>query len=213
MNKDSSIIIPVSVICNNNYSDSTLCKCELKYGVIQNEKEGHNFFSTDFFANLVSAGALLITLVIFIVQTRHARQEQRRTINENWYLTIILQPYMEELDLFYKEEAQQLDNQINILKKQQGNKTIGKAKAIKVLRDLKNDFFNHFILMVQGYDVNIAQEAEDILNELIDLISHRIDQYDNEKMVDNKRLIFENKAKLINVLYKGISKDNKKRKK
>ena len=211
MNKDSTIIIPISTNCNINFSDSTLCKCDLKYGVIQNEKEGNNFFSTDLFANLVSAGALLITLVIFIVQNRHARQEQRRTINENWYLTIILQPYMEELDEFYKKEAQQLENQINLLKEQQGKKTIEKAKAIKVLRDIKNDFFNHFILMVQGYDVNIAQEAENILNELIDLISDRIDQYDNDSMVDNKRLIFENKAKLINILYKGISKERKKR--
>lgn len=210
MSNDSTYIIPSytnSSICN---IDSSVCRCEFKTETKVPEEEGHSFFSTDLFANLVSAGALLITLVIFILQTRQARKEQRRTVKENWYLTIILQPNMEELDKFYKDEAAQLETLINKLRGRHGKDIIEKAKSNKILRDLKNDFFNHFILMVQGYDANIAQTAEDILNELTDLNSDCIDHYKKVSIADNKRKVFENKAKLINALYKGISMDSEK---
>lgn len=210
MIKDSTFIIPSSV-------DNVVCldvqikdSSKLNGEIIEDVKEERNFFGTDLFANLVSAGALLITLIIFIFQTRQARKEQRRTINENWYLSIILHPNMDELDKFYKEEANQLEAQINKLKGRHGKETTEKAKSIKLLRDLKNDFFNHFILMVQGYDVNIAQNAENILNELTDLNSECIDHYNRVNIADSKRLVFENKAKLINALYKGISNDSRK---
>ncbi len=210
MIKDSTFIIPSSV-------DNVVCldvqikdSSKLNGEIIEDVKEERNFFGTDLFANLVSAGALLITLIIFIFQTRQARKEQRRTINENWYLSIILHPNMDELDKFYKEEANQLEAQINKLKGRHGKEITEKAKSIKLLRDLKNDFFNHFILMVQGYDVNIAQNAENILNELTDLNSECIDHYNRVNIADSKRLVFENKAKLINALYKGISNDSRK---
>ena len=203
---DSTYIIPLSSDSVIGMSDSLIDVNELKCEVVHAEKgKGNNFFGTDLFANLVSVGALIITLIIFIIQSRQARKEQKRTINENWYLTIILQPNMEELDEFYKKEANQLEALINKLKARHGKETTEKAKANKILREIKNDFFNHFILMVQGYDVNIAQEAENILNELTDFNSNCIDQYSKINIVDSKRKVFENKAKLINALYKGIS--------
>lgn len=208
MSTDSTYVIPSSLDSSISFNDSITSVSELKCETVKDESgEENNFFGTDLFANLVSAGALLITLVIFIIQTRQARKEQRRTIKENWYLTIILQPNMEELDDYYKQEAVQLENLINKLKAKHGKEINEKAKANKELRDLKNEFFNHFILMLQGYDVNIAQEAEDILNELTDLNSKCIDHYSKVNISDKKRLIFENKAKLINALYKGISKE------
>lgn len=211
---DSTYTIPLTSDSVIGMSDSLIDVNELKSEVVQAEKEeGNIFFGTDLFANLVSAGALIITLVIFIIQSKQARKEQKRTINENWYLTIILQPNMEELDKFYKEEANQLEALINKLKSRHGKETTEKAKANKILRELKNDFFNHFILMVQGYDVNIAQEAENILSELTDLNSNCIDHYSRVNIVDSKRKVFENKAKLINALYKGISKDENGKKK
>lgn len=209
MNNDSTYVITSIVdspICN---IDSTLCRCEVSSETIIPDEKPHSFLGTDLFANLVSAGALLITLVIFIIQTRQARKEQRRTIKENWYLAIILQPNMEKLDKYYMNEATQLETQINKLRGRHGKDTTEKAKSIKILRDLKNDFFNHFILMVQGYDVNIAQAAENILNELTDLNSECIDHYKRVSITDSKRRVFENKARLINTLYRGISKDSK----
>ena len=122
MSYDSTFIIPVLVDTVVNLNDSNTCKCYHQcesVGSVQNE---YNFFSTDLFANLVSAGALLITLVIFIIQTRQARKEQRRTIKENWFLTIVLQPNMEELDEFYKAEAAQLETQIKRLRGRHGRK-------------------------------------------------------------------------------------------
>ena len=206
MNGDTTYIIQSLADSSNCVIDSIprddARMCEI---TIADKEEEHNFFSTDLFANIVSAGALLITLIIFIIQTKQARKEQRRTIKENWYLTIILQPNMEELEKFYAEEANQLEVQINKLKGRHGKETTEKAKSIKQLRDLKNEFFNHFILMIQGYDIKIAQDAEDILNELADLNSHCIDHYKRVSIVDSKREVFENKAKLINALYKGIS--------
>lgn len=211
MNNDSTYIVPSHADSSISIIDSTSCRCEVSSETTILEEEDHNFFGTDLFANLVSAGALLITLFIFIIQTRRARKEQRRTIKENWYLTIILQPNMEKLDKYYTDEAAQLETQINKLRGRHGKETTEKAKSNKILRDLKNDFFNHFILMVQGYDVNIAQTAENILNELTDLNSECIDHYKRVSIADCKRQIFENKAKLINALYKGISKDSPKR--
>ena len=114
---DSTYIIPLTSDSIIGMSDSLIDVNELKCEVVQAEKEEvNNFFGTVLFANLVSAGALIITLVIFIIQSMQARKEQKRTINENWYLIVILQPNMEELDEFYKEEANQLEALINKLK-------------------------------------------------------------------------------------------------
>ena len=209
MSNDSTFIVPAAMDSAVSPQDNLVCNCELKCETVKPcHEDESNFFSTDLFANLVSAGALLITLVIFIIQTKQARKEQRKTVKENWFLTIVLQPNMEELDKYYKDEATQLETQINRLRGRHGKETTEKAKSIKILRDLKNDFFNHFILMVQGYDVNIAQEAENILNELADLNSRCIDHYSRVSLTDCKRKVFENKAKLINALFKGISNDN-----
>lgn len=208
MDNDTTFIISSSADSLKSLNDIHSDRSEFTSGIEETEKdEDHGFISTDMFANLVSAGALLITLVIFIIQSRQSRKEQRRTIKENWYLSIILQPNMEELDKFYKEEAEELERQINRLKGHHSRETIEKAKSIKVLRNRKNDFFNHFILMIQGYDVNIAQKAEDILNELTDLYSESIDHYASVDIPDKKRQVYENKAKLINALFKGISQE------
>ena len=212
MNNDSTFYIPSHADSNIIISEGTSFSCEVGGETTIPEETEHNFFSTDLFANLVSAGALLSTVCICIIQTKRAGKEQRRTIKENWYLTIILQPNMEKLDKYYTDEAAQLETQINKLRGRHGKETTEKAKSNKILRDLKNDFFNHFILMVQGYDVKIAQTAENILNELTDLNSECIDQYKRVNIADSKRKVFENKAKLINALYKGISKDTKKNK-
>ena len=118
---------------------------------------------------------------------------------------------MDELDEFYIAETTQLETQINKLKGRHGKETTEKARSIKVLRDLKNDFFNHFILMIQGYDVTIAQKADDILGELADYNSECIDNYKKVGIADIKRRVYENKAKLIDALYQGISKDSRKK--
>ena len=187
------------VICDRSMLH---CLCEHK----TNDEEEKDFIGSESFANIISSLAIVVTLGIFIWQTWEAREERKRTLKENWYLTIILQQNMEGINTYYKNAAEGLSNEIKRIREHHANETREKAKSIRKLQVLKNDFFYNFVTLLQSYDKTIAQEADNILNEVIDLNSKSIDNYEDVGIDDCVRQIYSNKTKLISALYKGISK-------
>ena len=70
MSGDSTYVILPTIDSLLSSKDTTTYLRKLTCESIGEDKGSEkNFFSTDLFANLVSAGALLITLLIFICQT------------------------------------------------------------------------------------------------------------------------------------------------
>lgn len=177
------------------------CYCEQ----VMKPEENNGFIGSNSFANIIASAAVFVTLVIFIWQTIESRKERKRTLKENWYLTIILQQNIEGINKYYKNAADGLSSEIKRIREHHANETREKAKSIRKLQVLKNDFFNNFVTLLQSYDKTIAQDVDDILNEVLDLNSKAIDNFNGIGIDDCVRQIYSNKTKLISTLYKGIS--------
>jgi len=168
-------------------------------------EEGDDFIESNSFANIIASAAIVVTLGIFIWQTIESRRERKRTLKENWYLSIILQQNVEGITKYYNDAADGLSSEIKRIREHHTNVIREKAKSIRKLRVLKNDFFNNFVTLLQSYDRTIAQDVDNILNEVLDLNSKAIDNYDGIGIDECVRQIYDNKTKLISALYKGIS--------
>ena len=184
-------------------TDSSLCRCYCEQA--SKTEEDNGFIGSSSFANIIASAAIIVTLGIFIWQTIESRKERKRTLKENWYLTIILQQNIEGINNYYKEAADGLASEIKRIRDHHVNEGLEKAKSIRKLQVLKNEFFNNFVTLLQSYDKNIAQKVDDILNEVLDLYSTAIDNYNGIGIDDCVRQIYSNKTKLISALYNGIS--------
>ena len=194
-----------SLICDSTaISDTSSFQCYCEQ--ISKSEEDHSFIGSNSFANIIAFAAIIVTLGIFIWQTIESRKERKRILKENWYLTIILQQNIEGIHNYYKAAADGLSTEIKRIRDHHTNETREKAKSINKLRVLKNEFFNNFVTLLQSYDKSIAQDVDNILNEVLDLNSTAIDNYNGVGIDDCVRQIFSNKTRLISALYKGISK-------
>lgn len=160
----------------------------------------------DSYANLVSTIAIIVTLVIFIIQSLKANKDRNKGIKQNWYMSVIIQPNLKNIDHFYNKMQQRINSNIDRLKGMTDGRFISrqKAKANRALRDLRNDFFDDFITIVQSYDKSLATEINKTINDLQDFCSLQIDKYENADMYRVNKGIYENRAALISLLYEGI---------
>ena len=85
-----------------------------------------------------------------------------------------------------------------------------KARANRTLRDLRNDFLDNFVTIVQSYDKSLATKINKTINDLQDLCSQQIDNYSNTDISQIKKKIYENRASLISLLYEGIKEEKEK---
>lgn len=162
----------------------------------------------DSYANLISTIAIVVTLFIFILQSWKANKDRKKGIKQNWFMSVIIQPNLASIDQFYNQVLQRISRNISELQRMTDRRLMPrqKAKANRALRDLRNDFFDDFVTIVQSYDKSLATEINVTINDLQDLCSQQIDNYLNADMHQIKRRIYENRASLISLLYKGINK-------
>lgn len=165
----------------------------------------------DSYANLISTIAIIVTLFIFIIQSLKANKDRNKGINQNWYMSVIIQPNLNNIDNFYNKIHQRINNNINELKGITDGRLIPrkKARANRSLRDLRNDFIDNFVTIVQSYDTSLATKINRTINDLQDLCSNQIDNYLNADIHQIKKRIYENRASLISLLYEGIKGEGK----
>lgn len=126
-------------------------------------------------------------------------------------MSVIIQPNLNNIDKFYNQIHQRINNNINALKGITDGRFIQrqKARANRTLRDLRNDFLDNFVTIVQSYDKSLATKINKTINDLQDLCSQQIDNYLNTDISQIKKKIYENRASLISLLYEGIKEEEK----
>ncbi len=168
--------------------------------------------STDFYANAISTLAIILTIAIFIRQNYINNKDRKKETKKNWYMSVIIQPNLNNIDKFYNQIHQRINNNINTLKGITDGRFIQrqKARANRTLRDLRNDFLDNFVTIVQSYDKSLATKINKTINDLQDLCSQQIDNYSNTDISQIKKKIYENRASLISLLYEGIKEEKEK---
>ncbi len=168
--------------------------------------------STDFYANAISTLAIILTIAIFIRQNYINNKDRKKETKKNWYMSVIIQPNLNNIDKFYNQIHQRINNNINTLKGITDGRFIQrqKARANRTLRDLRNDFLDNFVTIVQSYDKSLATKINKTINDLQDLCSQQIDNYSNTDISQIKKKIYENRSSLISLLYEGIKEEEEK---
>lgn len=174
-------------------------------------KEVENMIGKDSYANLISTIALICTLLIFNLQNRKSNKDKKVAIKQNWFLTIIVQPNLNGINEFYNNISDRLINELDNLKTIRTPERIAAQKATtnRVVKKIKSDFFDNFVTIVQSYESELATQIEGVLNDLQDLCSESIDNYENVEYHLTRKKIFENRAILISTLYNGIKEKEK----
>lgn len=167
--------------------------------------------SKDSYANLVSTIAIIVTLIIFIIQSWNSNKDRKKQIKQNWFMSVIIQPNLDSIDKFYNQVSQSLISNISVLQRTTDGRFIPrqKARANRALRNLRNNFFDNFVTIVQSYDTTLATKINKTINDLQDLCSRQIDNYPNADNHQIKKGIYENRATLISLLYEGIKGEEK----
>lgn len=144
-------------------------------------KEVENMIGKDSYANLISTIALICTLLIFNLQNRKSNKDKKVAIKQNWFLTIIVQPNLNGINEFYNNISDRLINELDNLKTIRTPERIAAQKATtnRVVKKIKSDFFDNFVTIVQSYESELATQIEGVLNDLQDLCSESIDNYEN----------------------------------
>ncbi len=104
-------------------------------------------------------------------------------------MSVIIQPNLNNIDKFYNQIHQRINNNINTLKGITDGRFIQrqKARANRTLRDLRNDFLDNFVTIVQSYDKSLATKINKTINDLQDLCSQQIDNYSNTDISQIKK--------------------------
>ena len=162
----------------------------------------------EWYENFINTLALVVTLWIFIKQYRSDAKDRIRNTNQNWYMNVIIQPNLPEINGYYEELMRLFMKHIGFLKNNQHeNQTLAKAKAVKHLKSVSKGFIDYFVTILQSYDVSLADKVEGVLDDMQDKLSEWVDDYSGIDIDDCKRVIYENKSELINALYGCITKE------
>lgn len=164
--------------------------------------------------NIVKIIAIGIAVLTFIIERFITYFREKRTAKYNWFIKIIVEPYLDEITKFYKTTHEELKRDLQDLKANQDLSDIDYVVLSRgycnSFKDRRKDFFNPFVSMVNAFDTNISTNVDNIINQLDDCYVTAIDFANVD--ADSKGLVNEianNKALLYQTLFEGISYNRK----
>lgn len=170
------------------------------------------------FSYTVSIGDILtvlgfaVTLYIFYRQLKESRKEGKANLRSNWFLEVIVQPNMAAINDLYVNVVEKANQNRAALRKRYENSESAKeinldlAKRQREAKDYIKDFFDHFRALLMASEPAIADQTDSIIDELVDIVTEHMDDYESGDTESCKRKVLANKEKLIAVLYKGLDK-------
>lgn len=162
-------------------------------------------FSID---NWINTVGILLAILTFIIERYYTSKLNKKLTKENWYLTIIVQPKLEEINKYYNDLIQKIVATIEDLKvksttQNHNDYIIDKAIAQDKLKEHRNEFFDDFVTLIQSFDKALASKIQNTLLELDDYCTKVVD---SENAKDFSRHVLENKSKLFALLYEKLAK-------
>lgn len=171
-----------------------------------------------FYLTLNECLTLLFTLVGIIVaisqfkkQMAKNREEQRLMNVRNWFLSVIVLPQIESMNLFYLKLVEDILSDIGILRSSKSGDLVLLSEKQAVRKEQVNIFFDHLQSLIRSFDIplsrKIAIEVEKLEDEVTiilgDCLGRRL--YTNNEI---RRRLLLNKGEIISILYGKILEDD-----
>lgn len=170
------------------------------------------------FSYAVSIGDILtvlgfaVALLIFYLQLKESRKEGKENLRSNWFLDVIVQPNMAAINDMYVNIVEQANKNRSELRRKYENSFSAKVLTLELARmqreakDSIKDFFDHFRALLMASEPTIAAQTDAVVDELVDIVTNHMDNYESGDSESCKRQVLSNKEKLIAILYKGLNK-------
>lgn len=150
-----------------------------------------------------------IAFFTFVIERILAARREKKSDNYQWFLTIIVQPQLDDINSFYQQTFEQLDGACENLKCATViniDYHIKKRVYCEEFKDRRRLFFNNFVSIVGSFDSKMAFEIERLINQLDDCYVRAIDFPNTKEIVDStKHKIYENRANVYKTLFSKFS--------
>jgi hypothetical protein len=151
-------------------------------------------------------------------EAKNARDIRLEEARKNWLLTVIIQPSLTIINIFYdgiiSTTMIALDDLINASATQASN-PLGmnklKLQRAGVINNLKQQFDHSFVILVATQNYVFGQKLRTALNELEDMITNEIGKIDYsqvDKFLLSEKL-YEHKSKFFSLLYREVQEESK----
>ena len=162
----------------------------------------------DIVNTIVTILAFIFAVIQFVKQNEENRKTTIEQNKKNWYLSVLVIPYLEHTNAFFEELVESLKN----LKTTQNNTNlILLAKEQMSYKEKIEAFIAPLEASIASYDKTIRQDISNLGLALQDEVTKLLSDA-NIHPSELERRIMEHKGNLIGVLYRpinGVKKNNK----
>jgi hypothetical protein len=176
-----------------------LCKC------ISND-EVMSF--KDYFPLISSA----VVILIFIFDRVLGYKIRKKELNRNWYFKVLLEPKLESIDAFFIDVEKNIKSSIKDLNKidfdnEKDNYITSQLNHIDNLKEIKRKFELEVLKPILSRYTKINVELIDLINNIENDFTTEIDRLliRDFDVIEFTKKLYENKATLLDVLYKPLN--------
>lgn len=160
---------------------------------------------------LIAVTSVIVAIIQFRRQMAKNREEQKNTNNKNWFLSVIVLPQIEGINMFYLKLIEDVLNDILILRSSTGNDFVLLSEKQAVRKEQINAFFDHLQSLIRSFDValsrKIAIEVEKLEDEVTIVLADCFGRRLYTKNEIRRRLLL-NKKDIIAILYSKTLEDS-----
>lgn len=157
----------------------------------------------------LSIVGICVAIYQFIRQMNKNREEQLSANRKNWYLTVIVVPQLESINLFYHTLIDKLIADIQFLNNANSKNLVQLSQTQADIKDEINAFFDHLQSLVKSYDIGLSRRMSDVVLDLEDcvtiILSDCFFDITSFSTTEIRRKLLLNKKDIISLLYTGIN--------
>ena len=149
----------------------------------------------------------IVLILIFIVDRFINFWLTKRENKRNWYLTVLINPNLEKINLFYKKLFDLYEKSSNLLSQYDDDDNFINQKKSEIFGNisiLKRNFEMDFITPIYAMYPSLSEYMINELLNLEDYLSHNLDS-NNYEIEQTRRRINESKSNILDALYLPIS--------
>ena len=150
----------------------------------------------------------IVLILIFIVDRFINFWLTKRENKRNWYLTVLINPNLEKINLFYKKLFDLYEKSSNLLSQYDDDDdnfiNQKKSEIFGNISILKRNFEMDFITPIYAMYPSLSEYMINELLNLEDYLSHNLDS-NNYEIEQTRRRINESKSNILDALYLPIS--------
>lgn len=188
------------------YSNDTII-CVVNMFVSNNQLDDKSYFYLTFNECLTIFLAIVgvtVAIVQFRTQMAKNREEQKSENSKNWYLSVIVIPQIEGINMFYRKLIEDVLADISVLRSSNSEDVVLLSEKQAIRKEQINAFFDHLQSLIRSFDIplsrRIASEIEKLEDEVTIVLA---DSFSVRLFTKNeiRRRLLLNKKDIISILY------------